>query len=364
MPEGQGRSYRQKLKMLYLYRYLLDNTDENNYVTPKDIIEYMANRGIMVERKTVYKDVQLLDDENLLDLGARERDYDEEGLSDEEFEALDSKKYLRRNPIIYNRKEGEKGYRVYTRMFSLSDLQIIIDAVQTSKFITQDLANSLSFRLKGLASNHQRELLDRRCYTLDRARIENTRFVSTINEIHKAIGSDTKISFRYITHAKPDKPAMSRYIRTPVALLCYDGYYYLLATNNHQYRVDKIHNAKCMPNMPRGDLGVYENFNAQSAQDIHDRRFSAFPAKQEVITLRFDNKLLDAVADRYDIKNISPSDEGYFTITIRVETNHQFYGWLFGFGTDVKIISNTRVKESFKRYMKKVLEMYDDVAET
>ena len=161
-------------------------------------------------------------------------------------------------------------------------------------------------------------------------------------------------------YIRPEKKKESRHTSKPVAVLCYDGYYYCLTTNI-QYRIDRMYNVKCLDDVPRGDMGEYENFNEQSAQDVYNRRFSAFDGNQEEVTLQFANELTDTIADRYGMDRLTALDDyKHFTITETIEVNQQFYGWLCGFGENVKIISPSKVRDMYKRYLRKITEMYQD----
>ena len=131
--KGKGRSKNQRLKLLYLLDYLLENTDETHTVKVQDIIEHFDNyHKIPIEQKTVCADLHLLDEFGY------ETQYD----------------------------GRTRGWRIIEREFDTQELQLLIDSVQASRFITQKQAKTLTEKLKKKASRFDRVLLDRRCYVL------------------------------------------------------------------------------------------------------------------------------------------------------------------------------------------------------
>jgi predicted DNA-binding transcriptional regulator YafY len=83
-------------------------------------------------------------------------------------------------------------------------------------------------------------------------------------------------------------------------------------------------------------------------------------AKQDVVNLQFANELTDTIADRYGMDKLTPlNDYKHFSLTAKVEVNHQFYGWLCSFGEDVEITSPTWVREAYKGYLRKIINLSD-----
>ena len=162
--KGKGRSQNQRLKLFYLLDYLLEHTDETHTVKAQEISEHLFNyHRIPVEQKTVYSDLHLLD----------EYGYE----------------------VQYDGRT--KGWRLIEREFDTQELQLLIDSVQASRFITQKKAKELTDKLKKKASRFDRVLLDRRCYVPNRVRSVNNSVFYHLDDLHTAIANDWQITFKY-----------------------------------------------------------------------------------------------------------------------------------------------------------------------
>ena len=162
--KGKGRSQNQRLKLFYLLDYLLEETDETHTKKVQEIIEHFENYyKIPVEQKTVCSDLHLLDEYGY------ETQYD----------------------------GRTRGWRIIEREFDTQELQLLIDSVQASRFITQKKAKELTEKLKKKASRFDRVLLDRRCYVSNRVRSDNNSIFYQLDDLHAAIANDWRITFRY-----------------------------------------------------------------------------------------------------------------------------------------------------------------------
>ena len=318
-----ARSDNQRLKLLRLKQYLLENTDENNAVRVADIVAHMEKEGVSVERKTVYTDIDLLND-NEIDI-----------------------------EIEKNKKTGE--YRVVYRDFELSELQLIIDSVQLSRFIPQKRANDITEKLKKLTSRHERTALNRRCFVADRIRSKINPAFLTINEIHKAIETDKKIQFIYSRHKSPKIKTEDNRIVSPISLIWHDNNYYLFATNGRRYRVDRMNKIKCLDE-PRQGMEKHKNKDFKATANA---RFSVFEGKEEFVTLLFENHLTDVVFDRFgDKTTMNIIDDNSFSVWVKIEVNPQFFGWLFGLGKGVKVLNPVWVVEKYNNNLAEIAAMY------
>ena len=162
--KGKGRSENQRLKLFYLLDYLLEETDETHTKKVQEIIEHFENYyKIPVEQKTVCSDLHLLDEYGY------ETQYD----------------------------GRTRGWRIIEREFDSQELQLLIDSVQSSRFITQKKAKELTDKLKKKASRFDRVSLDRRCYVPNRVRSDNNSIFYHLDDLHAAIANDWKITFKY-----------------------------------------------------------------------------------------------------------------------------------------------------------------------
>jgi predicted DNA-binding transcriptional regulator YafY len=339
MAKGQGRSENQRLKLLYLRDYLLENTDENNSVTIKQITNSLKdrfNQKIAVERKTVYTDFDMLEDYGM--------DID---------------------------RDLEKGqYKLLSRDFALYELQLLVDSVQSSKFITQKIAKEITDKLKRLASRHDRKTLENRSnYVVNRIRSMNDSVFYHIDAIHECIADDKKLTFRYFTYTVEKKKSYmkkgEKYTVSPFALLWNDNNYYLLAYDGGKsikhFRVDKMDNIKPLAE-PRDGKDV---FAALNLSERSAKVFSMFGGREERVTLRFRNHLTGVVIDRFGTEILMLKDgEQHFTVSVAVEVSPQFFAWLCGLGRAVRIISPDSVVKEMCGYVANITEMYQTSTKT
>lgn len=324
-----ARSLNQKLKLLYLRDFLLENTDENHTVKLADIIEHLQiKHNIDVERKTIYADFSVLKEYGL----------------DLEYDAK------------------AQGYRILGKDFEPYELQLLVDSVQSSKFITAKVAKTITDKLKRFASKHERRTLDRRNYVPNRIRSMNDSAFYGLDDIHACIASNCKISFKYFTYTVEKEKSYRKnggfYEASPYALIWNDNNYYLLAFENGKmkhFRVDKMDSIKPLDEDREGK----DEFKALDLSERSSKVFAMYSGKEERVGMRFSNHLTGVVIDRFG-KDIAmhPDDKDHFTISVTVEVSPQFYGWLCGLGRGVKIIAPDSVAEQMAAFVTGIAEMY------
>lgn len=327
--KGKGRSQNQRLKLFYLLDYLLEHTDETHTVKAQEISEYLFNHyRIPVEQKTVYSDLHLLD----------EYGYE----------------------VQYDGRT--KGWRLIEREFDTQELQLLIDSVQASRFITQKQAKSLTDKLKAKASRFDRVLLDRRCYVPNRVRSVNDSIFYHLDDLHTAIANDWQISFKYFYFTPKKQKAYykkgEQYTASPFALLWSENNYYLLAYEGGKmkhFRVDKMDGIDIVYQKREGK----EAFKELKLTERSLRVFSMFSGEVKKVKMRFSNHLANVVIDRFGQDIVMyPDDEKHFTIHTDIEVSPQFYGWVCGLGKAARIVAPAEVVEEMGNYVKGIAEMY------
>lgn len=323
----KGRSQNQRLKLFYLLDYLLEETDETHTKKVQEIIEHFENYyKIPVEQKTVCSDLHLLDEYGY------ETQYD----------------------------GRTRGWRIIGREFETQELQLLIDSVQASRFITQKKAKELTDKLKAKASRFDRVLLERRCYVPNRVRSMNDKIFYSLDDLHIAIANDWQITFRYFYFTPKKERAYYKktYSASPYALLWSDNNYYLLAYESGKmkhFRVDKMDGIDIVRTKREGK----EVFKDMKLNERSLRMFSMFSGKVQKVKIRFSNHLANVVIDRFgrDIVMV-PDDEKHFTIHTDIEVSPQFFGWLCGLGRGARILAPAEVVEEMGNYVKGIAEMY------
>jgi len=315
MPKSTG----QKLKILYLMKILLEQTDETHSLSVNDLILRLAGRGVTAERKTVYDDIEAL------------RQF-----------GLD----------IVMEKSKSYGYYIAGRDFELPELKLLVDAVVSSKFITQKKSLELIKKLESLVSRHDAGKLQRQVHVHNRVKNMNESIYYNVDALHEAIADGKKVSFQYFDYNIKKERVYRKdgalYAVSPIALLWDDENYYLVAhSDDHEglthYRVDKMNGiAKLDENC--GDAA--KGFNPA---DYSKKVFGMFGGEEETVKLRMDNSLISVVIDRFGKEvMLLPDGDNHFTVSVRVVLSPVFCGWLFQFGEMCEIVSPQSLKDELK----------------
>ncbi len=216
-----SKQQNQKLRILNLMRYLTENTDDQNSVTAAEIHAYLASQDTPSERKTLYDDLETL------------RRF-----------GLD---------ILTERKGNQTCYSIGSRDFQLPELRLLVDSVQSSKFITQKKSLELIGKIENLTSRQNAKLLHRQVYVARRIKTMNESIYYNVDELQSAISGDRQISFRYydwsVSRQRVYRRNGERYRVSPFSLMWDDENYYLLAYDADagfikHYRVDKMTNIR------------------------------------------------------------------------------------------------------------------------
>lgn len=333
------RNPNQKLKLLYLLKILQERTDEEHAITLAQILEALSGYGITAERKSIYDDLEAL------------RVY-----------GVD----------VEMRKEKNYEYYIANRTFELPELKLLVDAVQSSKFITHKKSNELIKKVESLASVHQAQQLQRQVFVSNRVKTMNESIYYNVDQIHSAISQGVKISFLYFEWAvsfttkerikKRPKRGGERYVISPWALTWDDENYYMIGYDSESkkikhYRVDKMQSIE-LTDEKRDGQRVFQKFDMAQYSKM---TFGMYGGDEEEVKLRFKNKLVGVVVDRFG-KDVFLSQDGNdsFTVSVKVMASPQFFAWVFGLGEDVQILSPPDVVKQFKKHAKKVMKQYKD----
>lgn len=327
-----AKSANQKLKLLYLMQYLLERSDEAHPVTIGQMIDELAAHDIRAERKSLYDDLEAL-----------------------RLFGLD----------IVQTRGKTTGYYVGSRDFELPELKLLVDSVQSSKFITHRKTLSLIKKIESLASVYDAQLLQRQVYVTNRVKSMNESVYYNVDEISGAITRDRAIRFRYFDYTVAKQQCFRKdgawYEISPFALMWDNEKYYMLgydaqAAQLRHYRVDKMESIRALDAPREGG----EEFQKIDMAEYAKRVFGMFTGEVETVRLRFENSLVGAVLDRFGRDAVlAATDEGHFTVAVSVAVSPRFFGWLFGFGPAAEILSPPAVREQFRQSVEAVRGLYE-----
>ncbi len=324
-----AKSSNQKTKLLHLARMLLRQTDEDHPLTVAQIIEGLARQDIKAERKSIYDDLEAL-----------------------RLFGLD----------VQCRKGKSPGWFVGERDFELPEVKLLMDAVQSSRFITQRKSDALIRKLEGLASSHQGGQLQRQVYVAGRIKVMNESIYYNVDKLHTAIAGQKAITFKYfdydIFRKKVFRQEGKRYVVSPYGLIWNSENYYLVAFDHahrelRHYRVDKMTEI-VVTCLNREGKEQYPDFQLAEYGQKH---FGMYSGPELKVTLRGRRDKASLVWDRFgrDIILV-PDGEAHFTVTLPVVISPQFFGWLLGLDGSVTLIGPKEAVSAYRRRLTATLE--------
>lgn len=327
------KSYNQKLKILYLMQMFLEKTDDKHAVSMKEILGMLEFHGIKAERKSIYDDIEVL-----------------------RLFGLD----------IVHQKGPQGGYYLAQHSFELPELKLLVDAVQSSKFITERKSAQLIKKLEGLASHYEAQQLQRQVFVANRIKTMNESIYYNVDKIHEAILANENICFQYFEWTVEKEMKLRKngeaYCVSPWALTWAEENYYLIGFDEEagmvkHYRVDKMLSIAL-----NGEKRVGKEYFAHFDTAVYARKtFGMFGGEEQDLKLELENRFAGVIIDRFG-KDISiwKTDEEHFQTRIRVVVSTPFYGWLSGLGRGVKILSPEGVKEEYRGFLQQLQNQYEE----
>ena len=325
-----AKTSNQKLKLPYLLKILTESTDPAHPMNAEALIKALSEYGINAERKSIYSDI-----EALILFG-----------------------------VDIERKGGRKnaGYYVASRDFELAELKLLVDAVQSSKFITEKKTRKLIKKLGSLTNNYDAAKLKRQVFVANRSKTQNENVLYNIDDIHRAIQGGKKIGFVYFEWSvnKELQPRKNGevYQVSPLALIWDDENYYLVAYDQEAgirklFRVDKMKSIDVLDSPADApdktlDIAAYSK-----------KMFGMFGGQTVDVTLRCPNKKIGILLDRFgtDI-SVHGLDEECSRVRVQVAVSGQFFGWLCALGEDIVILSPESVKTDYRNHLERILTNY------
>ena len=328
MPKGTN----QKFKLYRLAQIMMKKTDEEHYITMPEIKEALAEYDITADRKSLYNDLRDLE-------------------------------------ILGIEVEGEQDgnryrYHVVNRPFELPELKLLVDAIQSSKFITEKKSNSLIKKLETMVSEYDAQKLQRQVYVSGRIKAMNESIYYTVDAIHNAISENKKIRFQYFQWNVKKEPQLRHggawYHISPWGLSWDDENYYLVAYDGasgkcKHYRVDKMMKIEMLEEKREGKEIIDQFDMAAYAKAT----FGMYQGNKEKVHIQFPNSMCGVFIDRFG-KDITfrPVNAEYSECAVDVNVSPQFFGWIFSLGKNVKVTRPVSVVEQMRKAAEEFVENY------
>ena len=323
----------QKLKLLYLIKIFTEDTDDRHALTLPQIAQKLDAYGISAERKTLYQDFGLL----------RDFGFD----------------------IIGQQVGRNYYYHIGNRRFELPELKLLVDSVQSAKFITDKKSNTLIRKLEGMVSKYEARQLQRQVIISGRIKAMNESIYFNVDKLHEAIGTDRRIRFKYFRWNTDKEMELRKngawYQVSPWALMWDDENYYLVGYDAEDgkikhYRVDKMWRISVADKKREGR----EQFKAFNMPRYTKSLFGMFGGEEVKVTLEAENGMVGILIDRFgkDIP-IQPVDAEHFRTSVVVAVSSQFLGWIMALGDGVRITGPDKVVDRMKEEIRRISQMYE-----
>lgn len=319
----------QKLKILYILDYLQKNSHQDHPVRASELTAMLDSRhNIHCDRKTVYSDILAL------------QDY-----------GVDIESVPGRNG----------GFYIASRSFELPELKLLIDAVLSSRFLTEKKSRELIEKLCSQCSVYDARLMRRDVLVSGRVKSMNETIYYNVDAIQDAITENRQISFRYFDYALDGSRRYRNrdYLASPYGLCQDNENCYLLALSPRHgvtsYRVDRMSDIVVMeekrepcPELSGKALIAHAN-----------RLFQMYSGEETTVKLRFHRSLVNVVFDRFgtDIMLIPEGDE-HFVFTVNVAVSPMFLSWVIGFGNKAKVLHPQSVIDQCRALCLEAMEQY------
>ena len=323
------KSDNQKLKIFYILDYLQKNSHQEHPVRAAELQDMLSQQhNIACERKTIYSDFAAL-----LDYGV--------------------------DIVSLPGKGG--GYYIASRNFELPELKLLIDAVLSSKFLTEKKSRELIEKLCSQCSVYDARLMRRDVLVSGRVKSMNETIYYNVDAIQDAIAENRQIRFRYFDFDlnRERKYRDREYLASPYGLCQDNENCYLLAHSPRHgatsYRVDRMSDIQILeePRIPCPEL------TGKALNQYANRLFQMYSGETADVKLRFHRSLVNVVIDRFgrDILLI-PDGEEHFVFTVNVAVSPMFLSWVIGFGSKAKILYPQSVVDACKAMCQEALAQY------
>ena len=322
------KSDNQKTKILYILDYLQKNSHEEHPVRAQELMDMLGRHGISCDRKTIYSDIRALQDYGV-------------------------------DIICLPGKNG--GYYIGSRIFEPYELKLLIDAVQSSRYLTEKKSRELIEKLCAQCNEQDAMLMKRTVLIAGRVKSMNETIYYNVDTIQDAIAHNRQISFRYFDwNMKGQRQYREKeYTASPYGLCQDNENCYLLALSPRHgvtsYRVDRMTDIRMLDDSrtPCPEL------SGKALVDHANQLFQMFAGDAVDVKLRFHKELLNVVIDRFgkDTMLIPEGDE-YFNFTVKVAVSPMFLSWVIGFGSKATILYPQSVIDQCKKLCMDAMSHY------
>ena len=314
-------------RTLLIFKYLWETTDESHPVSLADISAFLKQHEITADPRTLRSDI-----EQLVEFGVD----------------------------IVKERRVQNLYHVATRHFEAPEVKLLIDAVQSARFITPGKSKELVKRLTTFVAPGDAALLERHLYIDSRVKAVNESVYISVDRIQTAIAERRKIAFRYFDYS-PAKERVHRHDRriyfvSPYALLWNNDTYYLVGFHDYRQQVAKFRVDRIVQ-MEVTDETAVKKPKGFDVSEFFTQEFSMLNGEECKVRLLCENLLMNSIIDRFG-EDVSTQivDESHFSVEVTVNLSSNFYGWVFASGGKMRITAPQEAVDGFQRMLESFSE--------
>lgn len=310
---------------------LRQESDEDKPLTTNYIIGKLRERGINIDRRTLYDDIRTLNDNGY--------------------------------EILCNRARQNE-YFIVDRNFNVPEIRILIDAVQAASFISEAKTEMLQDKIANLGGSYRKDLLMRDKVCFDTNKHSNNQTFYSVNEIGEAINANKKISFKYFyldyKGNKVYRKDGASYEVNPIAtIFSNDNYYLVCFTDKYKvysnYRIDRMETVRMLEE-ERTASKLIKDFNINK---YRKQSFGMFAGKPQTVTLAFEESMIDIIFDKFGEQTCITKSKDRYQTRVNIIVSNQFYGTILGLGNQIRIVAPASVVEGLKEHMREIEKIYN-----
>ena len=325
-----------KLKLLYLKEIFEKYTDEEHILNSTELTSLLFERyGIECERKSIYKDVQILSDYGM---------------------------------DIIKTRSPKNGFFLASRPFEAAEVRLLADAVQAADFISKRKTMLLIQKIEGFVSVDQAAKLHSQVYIDKRHKCSNEEIYYNIDALDTAIKAGKKVRLKYARRKLDQKftaqEEIKEFLLSPYALIWSNDHYYLVA-NNGKYdnlmhmRIDRIHKVEITDEPARLLSEVSEYKTGFDSADYASKAFNMFSGTPETVDLKCSTELIEEIVDRFgENAALRRSKDGWFLLREEMNINDGLVSWIMQFGDKIEVVKPAALREMVKEKAERILEIY------
>ena len=323
------KSDNQKLKIFYILDYLEAYSNDEHPIRAAELISMLDRQwGIRCDRKTVYSDIAALQEYGI-------------------------------DIVSVPGKNG--GYYIASRNFELPELKLLIDAVQSSRYLTEKKSRELIEKLCSQCNEQDAKLMRRTVLVSGRVKSMNETIYYNVDAIQEAIAQNKQIRFRYFDwdFGGKRKYRDKEYLASPYGLCQDHENCYLLAFSSRygitSYRVDRMTDIQ----LDNENRIPCPELTGKALHDHATRLFQMYSGEAMDVKMRFHKSLLNVVIDRFGKDTmLIPDGDDYFNFTVKVAISPMFLSWVIGFGAKAKILYPQSVVDACKQLCMEAMSQY------